>query len=177
MQRIIDPTAVASLPTPPALTGVSGYFTEGSPGVTPATDVRGWWLDMMQEEFMSFLAAAGITPDTTATNFNQVLKSSARLFSPTGQCRLSVSSSTALLLQPYNGNIIKIAGATYQIPSAGSLSAIPGWRRIPSITSMSLMTPERQLCSCLQRATPQTRRPVMSASRLCPATMRIPWSA
>jgi hypothetical protein len=74
MQRIIDPTSAASLPSPPTLTGTAGYFTEGSPGVTPATDVRGWWLNMMQEELISLLTAAGITPDTTATDFTQVLQ-------------------------------------------------------------------------------------------------------
>jgi hypothetical protein len=73
MQRIHDATASASLPLPPALVGTLGYWTEGSPGVTSATLERAWWFNMIQEEFMSLLAAGGITPDTTATNFVQVL--------------------------------------------------------------------------------------------------------
>jgi hypothetical protein len=36
-----------------------------------------------------------------------------------GQCRLSVASTTSLLLSPYQGCAIWINGQTYQIPSAG----------------------------------------------------------
>lgn len=75
MQRIIDTTAAASLPSPPALTGTTGYFTEGSPGVTAATRVRGWWVNMIQEELLALLTAAGVAFDTTAAVFTQVLAS------------------------------------------------------------------------------------------------------
>ena len=73
MQRITDPTAVASLPAPPALTGTTGYFGPAVPGISPATRVRYWFVTMLQEELMSILAAASITADTTGTVFNQVL--------------------------------------------------------------------------------------------------------
>src|SRR5208283_1937895 len=72
MQRIYDPTAAATLPAPPSLTGTVGYFTGGVPGISAATRVRYWFLNMLQEELMALLALAGITPDTTATVFNQV---------------------------------------------------------------------------------------------------------
>jgi hypothetical protein len=75
MQRIIDPTAVASLPTPPALTGTTGYFGPAVPGISVATRLRYWFVNMLQEELMSVLAAASITADTTGTVFNQVLLS------------------------------------------------------------------------------------------------------
>jgi len=75
MQRITDPTAVATLPSPPALTGTTGYFGPALPGISPATRVRYWFVTMLQEELMSILAAASITADTTATVFNQVLLS------------------------------------------------------------------------------------------------------
>jgi hypothetical protein len=73
MQRIIDTTAVATLPAPPPLAGPAGYFSEGIPGSVAATRARGWWLNMVQEELIALLTAAGITPDTTGTEFNQVL--------------------------------------------------------------------------------------------------------
>ncbi len=73
MQRITDPTAVSPIPSPPTLTGTAGFFTEGSSGVSAPTDVRGWWLNMIQEELISLLTAADITPDTTGENFTQVL--------------------------------------------------------------------------------------------------------
>jgi len=73
MQRIIDPTAVAMLPAPPALTGTTGYFGPAVPGISPATRLRYWFVNMIQEELMSILAAASITADTTGTVFNQIL--------------------------------------------------------------------------------------------------------
>ena len=73
MQRIIDATAVVSLPAPPALSGSTGYFAEGVPGVSAATRVRAWWANMVQEEIMSVLVAGGVTPDTTGTSFAQLL--------------------------------------------------------------------------------------------------------
>jgi hypothetical protein len=73
MQRITDPTAVATLPSPPALTGTTGYFGPAVPGISPATRVRYWFVNMIQEELMSILSAASITADTTGTVFNQVL--------------------------------------------------------------------------------------------------------
>ncbi len=73
MQRIIDTTAAATLPAPPPLAGPAGYFSEGIPGSVAATRARGWWLNMVQEELLTLLTAAGITPDTTGTEFNQVL--------------------------------------------------------------------------------------------------------
>ncbi len=36
-----------------------------------------------------------------------------------GQCRLSVTSTTVITLSPYNGNLLTINDATYQIPNAG----------------------------------------------------------
>lgn len=72
MQRIYDPTAAATLPAPPSLTGTAGYFSGGVPGISAATRVRYWFLNMLQEELMALLALAGITPDTTATVFTQV---------------------------------------------------------------------------------------------------------
>lgn len=65
MQRIDDATAATSLPTPEAA-GTPGYFTEGNPtGGTPATNVRGSWLNMVQEELMAVVAAGGLTPSKT----------------------------------------------------------------------------------------------------------------
>ena len=64
MFRIDDATASGVLPTPEtALT--EGYFTEGSPGVTPATLVRASFLNMVQEELRGIVVAAGLTPSKT----------------------------------------------------------------------------------------------------------------
>lgn len=70
MLRIDDSSAAAALPAPEVL-GTEGYFTEGSPGVTPATLVRASWLNMVQEELRAVVVAGGLTP--SKTTYNQVM--------------------------------------------------------------------------------------------------------
>ncbi|SAK88386.1 hypothetical protein AWB76_06323 [Caballeronia temeraria] len=78
MQRIDDATAATSLPTPEAA-GTPGYFTEGNPTAgTPATNVRGSWLNMIQEELMAVVTAGGVTP--SKTTYNQVYQALQALF-------------------------------------------------------------------------------------------------
>ncbi|WP_225031819.1 hypothetical protein [Paraburkholderia sp. XV] len=72
MYRIDDATAAATLP-PPEAAGTEGYFTEGNPATgTPATNVRGSWLNMLQEELRAIVVAGGQTP--SKTTYNQVLQ-------------------------------------------------------------------------------------------------------
>lgn len=75
MFRIDDPTAATSLPTPEAA-GTEGYFTEGNPTAgTPATNVRGSWLNMIQEELRAVVVAGGLTPSkTTYTQVRDAIK-------------------------------------------------------------------------------------------------------
>ncbi|MFX1675217.1 hypothetical protein PWR63_23705 [Paraburkholderia sp. A2WS-5] len=62
MYRIDDATAATSLPTPETA-GTEGYFTEGNPATgTPATKVRGSWLNMIQEELRALVIYGGLTP-------------------------------------------------------------------------------------------------------------------
>ncbi|HDR8944332.1 TPA: hypothetical protein QDA71_001312 [Burkholderia vietnamiensis] len=97
MYRIDDATAATSLPTPEAA-GTEGYFTEGNPATgTPATKVRGSWLNMIQEELCAVLAAAGIA--RSKTNYNQVNSALQKMYSPVvGAARnlvMSVKSASA----------------------------------------------------------------------------------
>lgn len=97
MYRIDDATAATSLPVP-EVASTEGYFTEGNPsGGTPATNVRGSWLNMIQEELCSLLAAAGITH--SKTTYNQVNKALQQMYS-------SVVGSVR------NGKMTIAAGAT-----------------------------------------------------------------
>jgi len=75
MFRIDDPTAATSLPAPEAA-GTEGYFTEGNPTAgTPATNVRGSWLNMIQEELRAIVVAAGLAPSkTTYTQVRDAIK-------------------------------------------------------------------------------------------------------
>ncbi len=94
MYRIDDATAAASLPAPEAA-GTEGYFTEGNPATgTPATKVRGSWLNMLQEELCAILAAAGIA--RSKTTYNQVNSALQKMYSPViGAQRNLVMSVTA----------------------------------------------------------------------------------
>jgi hypothetical protein len=65
MQRIQDPSAVPFIPDIPPLAGPAGYFTGGNPnGGVPATVLRAWWLNMIQEELMTVVTAGGQTPNS-----------------------------------------------------------------------------------------------------------------
>ena len=80
MFRNDDPTAVASAPADTAPTGSTpGYFTNGAPASgEPGTIVPDWWLNQIQEENMSILGAAEVTPEKGVNN--QVLTSLNTLF-------------------------------------------------------------------------------------------------
>ncbi len=72
MQRVTRSTAVATLPAPPAGAGAPGYFSGGNPGTgTPATIPGYEWCNSVQEELISIVLAAGLTPD--ANDLAQVL--------------------------------------------------------------------------------------------------------
>jgi hypothetical protein len=80
MYRIDDATAATSLPVPEAA-GTEGFFTEGNPATgTPATNVRGSWLNMIQEELCAILAAAGIA--RSKTSYNQVNAALQKMYAP-----------------------------------------------------------------------------------------------
>jgi len=63
----IDSTGTAvALPTPAAVGGVIGYFTKGNPTLSiPPTVVSDDWLNMVQEEIVNVITAAGLTPSKT----------------------------------------------------------------------------------------------------------------
>ncbi|KVS52262.1 hypothetical protein WK39_26750 [Burkholderia cepacia] len=108
MFRTDQTTAVTSLPVP-AAAGTPGYFTGGNPATgQAATILDADWLNMVQEELMSILAAAGISP--SKTTYNQVLTAIQKVV--TGQT---------------SGRLINIqffaASATYT-PTVGTTSII-----------------------------------------------------
>jgi hypothetical protein len=78
MQRIDGTTAAAVLPAPKA-TGTPGYFTDGNPatGVQPTT-MDNDWANMVQEELIAPILAAGIALDKS--NHSQLLAALHTLF-------------------------------------------------------------------------------------------------
>lgn len=105
MQRIDVASAAVALPVPSAQSK-PGYFTEGNPltGV-PATIVTADFLNMLQEELISILDAAGITP--SKTSFGQVLAALRVLFAATSSFSGSFGQSGYLKLP--NGFILQWA--------------------------------------------------------------------
>lgn len=77
MYQIDQATASSTLPAP-AAAGTQGFFTNGNPasGVA-ATIVDADWLNMIQQELVNIVAAAGITP--SKTTYNQVLSAIKRI--------------------------------------------------------------------------------------------------
>lgn len=66
MFRVDTPTATAVMP-PLKSAGTPGYFTEGGAGQSPTVPGADWF-NMMQEEVMGVLSAAGVVPDKTKMN-------------------------------------------------------------------------------------------------------------
>ncbi|MBR8221315.1 hypothetical protein [Burkholderia ambifaria] len=121
MYRIDDATAATSLPAPEAA-GTEGYFTEGNPATgTPATKVRGSWLNMLQEELCAILAAAGIA--RSKTTYNQVNSALQKMYSPVvGTARnlvMSVTSASATATLTADQIVVATAlnGQTFILPS------------------------------------------------------------
>ncbi len=100
MYQIDDPTCVPAdpgLPTDAVVT--PGFFSEGDPTQANSfpTNVRGWWLNMMQSELAAVVKAAGIAL-VKGTN-NQVLAALGVLFMPRGAV-MGGSKNTTLVPTP-----------------------------------------------------------------------------
>lgn len=62
MYRIDNNSAVPTLPAP-GPPGTAGFFTDGNPAAAlEATIVDAWWANIIQEEILTVITAAGITP-------------------------------------------------------------------------------------------------------------------
>ncbi|MDR5813306.1 hypothetical protein QCE62_06835 [Caballeronia sp. LZ033] len=121
MFRIDDVTASSSMPAPDAA-GTEGYFTGGDPANgTPATRVRYWWLNMIQEELCSILAAAGIV--RSKTSVRQVNSALQKMYAPViGSARnasmlVSAASATATFTADQIVVGAALNGQTYVLPS------------------------------------------------------------
>lgn len=62
MYRIDNTSAVPTLPVP-GLPGTPGFFTDGNPAAAlEATIVDAWWANIIQEEILTVVTRAGLTP-------------------------------------------------------------------------------------------------------------------
>ena len=117
MFRIDTATAAAALPAPGAA-GTEGYFTNGNPGTgVPPTTISADWLNMIQEELHSILAAASIAD--SKTTYNQVLTALQSLF--IGSSGLAASFGTNGYAKLPGGLILQW-GQTGSVGSEGAIS-------------------------------------------------------
>jgi hypothetical protein len=121
MFRIDNTTAVGTLPVAAAPI-VPGYFTDGNPSTgVAATIVDAWWCNMLQEEILTVISAAGITPNKAA--HNQLYLALQALYTPAGQTGaflpLAGGTLTGLLVVDTGFPTIQWVNNTLPIPSGG----------------------------------------------------------
>ncbi|NDV77133.1 hypothetical protein [Burkholderia cenocepacia] len=126
MFRTDQTTAVTALPVP-AGAGTPGYFTGGNPATgQAATILDADWLNMVQEELMSILAAAGIAP--SKTTYTQVLSAIRVLLGQVQQSQIYrvVQKSANYAVQVSDAGTMFYAGAalTYQLPDAATTTGM-----------------------------------------------------
>lgn len=102
------------------VSGTPQYFTAGNPvGPVPPTVLPGYFMNMVQDEFLAVITAAGLTPDDT--NWAQLLaaikKLDAHLAPATARSATGVS-----LTAGYSGS----ATVSLTAPAAGSIFATGG---------------------------------------------------
>lgn len=120
MFRIDDPSAAVTLPTPEAA-GTEGYYTEGVPGVTPATKVRASWLNAVQESLRGVVVGVGLTPSKTIyTRLWDAIRIAAGGF-------VTTRTATATLTNIQTGlvNVNASAAMTLTLPQANNAAGVP----------------------------------------------------
>ncbi|MGY2732400.1 gp53-like domain-containing protein [Sphingomonas sp. UYP23] len=123
MYRIDVPSAASTLPIPSAA-GTPGYFTDGDVvSGQEATVLPADFMNMLQEEFMAVVIAAGINP--SKVNNSQILGALRVLF--------SASSSFSSLLAPRGYQ-------QFPGPGAGQPGLILQWDRNTAFAAQSLTT-------------------------------------
>lgn len=140
MQRVTRSTAVAVLPAPPAGAGSPGYFTGGDAGTGTSATVPGYeWFNMIQEELMSVVLAAGLTP--SAASADQLLAAIQFLISvgtvPAGTvahfCSTSaptgwIKANGALLSRTVYSDLFAAIGTTWGVGDGATTFAVPDLR-------------------------------------------------
>jgi hypothetical protein len=105
-------TAISTLPTPGSA-GTPGWFTNGNPGGgVPATEVDADFLNMVQDELLAIVTAAGETPSKTARD--QLITGLKSLFVP--KIEIYVGSPFA-----GTGAYQSLAQLAFTMPIAGGL--------------------------------------------------------
>jgi hypothetical protein len=120
--RIDNASAVPTLPLVPP-TYVPGFFTDGNPASgAEATILDAWWLNMVQEEVLAVVEAAGLPPDKADnTQLYQAIQAIAQAANPDLSAYLPLAGGT--LSGP--GNLV-VAG-NFTVTSGRGVIRSGGW--------------------------------------------------
>lgn len=96
------------------------FKNRSAPGALDGSYIEQDWANDWDGFFASLLSAASITANGSvdAVGSSQYFTAMLNLMGH-GQCRLSVGSTTTLVLAPYNGRNVIVNGIPLQIPTAG----------------------------------------------------------
>ena len=93
MHNISNGTQTNALPVPGAVVGAPGYWTNGVPGISPATIIDADWLNAIQEELAAVVTAAGIALDKG--NNGQLLSALQSMFAGEGGLTAEIQARAA----------------------------------------------------------------------------------
>lgn len=119
MFKYDDPTTVLAKPAKPAA-GVVGWFDDGDIMVgRQATMLRGWFLNMLQDEMVGVLTAAGIAPDRA--NDNQLVTAIQSLIQAGGAgWAVDTGGANALVITPVPALAAYAAGVGFRVKVAAA---------------------------------------------------------
>jgi hypothetical protein len=132
MFKIDQPTAAAALPTP-AASGTQGYFTNGTPGVTPATVVDADFMNMIMMELTNVVVAGGQTPSKTA--YNQLLLAIQKLYTQSGTVLTKLVSNAPCFTKTAAGTISVLAGTAAVVAGTPVVFAAQTAVVMPTLTA------------------------------------------
>ncbi|MGX9965553.1 gp53-like domain-containing protein [Roseomonas sp. F4] len=127
MYRLANGTQVSTLPPAPAPVGTPGYGTDGDPGAGQLGSIFGAAeFNVIQEELMSFLSAAGITQEWA--NYGQVLAACHILFARAASTA-AVIADAGLTPNPADDN--QLRDAMRLLYGGGGTLGVTGHWRLP----------------------------------------------
>lgn len=118
MQRVANGTQVAALPAVDTPSGTPGYFGRTADGAPAPTRVGRDWLNMIQEEIISVIAAAGITLNAGA--YNQLLQAIQALITAGTAFLTDTGAANAYVLTPAPAISAYAAGQLFLFKTANA---------------------------------------------------------
>jgi hypothetical protein len=126
MDLLISANTVAKARADTApVSGTPGWATDGDPAAgIPATDAPAWHYNMMMEELLAIVDAAGIAHSNT--DWTQVLKALKTIFSPAQYGVAPYSAALATLIGGYPAGAIVYVSGAFWVSTVAANMTVPG---------------------------------------------------